>query len=92
MFRTSYVSKYSNNPEAKMKTKTDTNLTGFAAVANNLINGNTADAKTGARRLRAGEIKSGFIHLGWSSTRALAAAIYLKNPTQDTYQAYCDAV
>lgn len=61
-------------------------------IADNLTNGNTSDAKKQAKRVSFVNLQLGFFSgLGWSKTHATAAAVYLKTPTPETWQQYCDA-
>lgn len=56
----------------------------------NLENGNTADAKTGAKKHTSFRISMYARQvLGWSFDRATKAAGFLKG--QVSYQSYCDA-
>jgi uncharacterized protein YjbI with pentapeptide repeats len=61
-------------------------------IADNLTNGNLTDAKKQAKRVSFVNLQLGFFSaLAWSKTKATAAAIYLKNPSQETWQQFCDA-
>lgn len=64
---------------------------GIQRIADNLENGNLTDAKAQAKRYSARALYTGFVSVGMSTKRAEAAATYLKGPTQETYQRYCDA-
>ena len=55
----------------------------------NLINGNLTDARRQAKRHRRVKIYAYLLEMGWSNSRALLAANYLK--TGAGWQAYCDA-
>ena len=58
----------------------------------NFINGNLSDAKRQATRLtKIGLYKRMRSLYGWSHAKAFTAAHYLKNPSQVTFQAACDA-
>lgn len=58
----------------------------------NLINGNLTTAKKQAERLTATCLyETAMRDFGFTPTKAARAAIYLKEPTQESYQAYCDA-
>jgi hypothetical protein len=75
-----------------MSNDTEQEETAIESLANDLINGNLSDAKKKARSFGAHDICRGFIELGWTTGKARAAAIYLKDPDQESFQAYCDAV
>jgi len=55
----------------------------------NLINGNLTDAKQQAKKYRRSKIYAYLMAQGWSHTRAILAANYLK--TGEGFQAYADA-
>lgn len=59
------------------------------AMIENLINGNLTDAKSQAKKYRRSRIYAYLMGQGWSHTRAILAANYLK--TGEGWQAYCDA-
>jgi hypothetical protein len=67
------------------------NANAIHRIADNLVNGNQADAKKLAKRVSFAELQIGFAALGWSEGHATAAAIYLKKPSPATWQRYCDA-
>jgi len=56
----------------------------------NLINGNIADAKRGAKRFSRDNL-AGYARdvLGYSLTKSILAAMFLKG--EDVWQKYCDA-
>lgn len=58
----------------------------------NLINGNLTEAKAQAKRYGADNIKDYLLEQGWSSLRAFAAAMYLKWPSNASWQRFCDAL
>jgi len=60
-----------------------------STIANNLINGNLTDAKRGARSVGGQRLYNYFLGIGWSEKKANAAAMYLKYPSQGTYNNYC---
>lgn len=58
----------------------------------NLVNGNLTTAKKQAERLTATCLfQTAMEDFGFTERRANKAARYLKNPSQETFQAYCDA-
>ena len=58
----------------------------------NLINGNLTDAKNQAKGFTYRQIINGGIYFGgFSRNKALKAAVYLCQPSQYTFQDYCDA-
>ena len=61
------------------------------SLFNNLINGNLDDAKKQARKHTKLGITRYMEEMGYSSDKATKAAEYLKNPSNETYQIYCDA-
>lgn len=65
---------------------------GMHRIVDDLVNGNLSDAKRRAARYSQGALQLGFFFTaGFSKRKATAAAVYLKNPSQDTWQQYCDA-
>lgn len=61
------------------------------SLTNNLINGNLTDAKQAAQIYTYYQIWNYLCNTaGWSATKAKAAAVYLKNPSQETYDMYCN--
>ena len=61
------------------------------AMIENLINGNISTARKQAKRFRLPDIEAALREeYGWSETKALRAAVFLK--TGEQFQAYCDAV
>ncbi len=68
------------------------NETTIERIANDLTNGNLTDAKKAARRVSIHSLRMGFVaQAGWSDAKATAAAHYLKGPSQESFQAFCDA-
>lgn len=62
-------------------------------IASDLINGNLTDAKRRAKRASFDAIVNHFTESGgYSNEKALRAAAYLKHPSQESFQAYCDAL
>lgn len=65
------------------------------SMFSNLINGNLSDARRQAKRVSWNRIfKSARLDMGWSESKAIAAADYLKasdGETRDAFQRYCDA-
>ncbi len=61
------------------------------SIADNLINGNLTDAKRQAKRVSQGTLAAGFFSIGFSLRKSAAAALYLKHPTNQTWQSFCDA-
>lgn len=61
------------------------------SIYSNLLNGNLLDAKRQALRYSRKALYTGFTEIGVDEDVANAAAIYLKQPSQATFQAYADA-
>lgn len=62
------------------------------SVLNNLVNGNLTDAKEGAKKYDLTHLASYFRRNGGMSfAKAAKAARYLKFPSEETFQSYCDA-
>jgi hypothetical protein len=61
-------------------------------ITENLVNGNLTDAKQQAKRVSYAALKLALVSgSGWSESKATAAASYLKNASNETFQQYCDA-
>ena len=60
-------------------------------ILSDLINGNMAEAKGRAELYTQSELTRAFIRYGKSDTWAHAAALYLKEPSQATYDEFCKA-
>ncbi len=61
------------------------------SVFDNLINGNLKDAKHGAQKFSGAQLARYAMNIGWTKRKAHAAAYYLKNPSQQSYDQYCQA-
>lgn len=60
-------------------------------IAADLINGNLTEAKRRAKRVNIDPLVNHFTEIGWSNEKALRAEVYLKHPSQESFQSYCDA-
>jgi hypothetical protein len=76
-----------------MRTNTEPKPSALQLLADNLINGNLSTAKKQARRHSAHTLRRFFAdECQWSGEKSALAAIYLKDPSNESFQAYCDAV
>lgn len=68
------------------------NTNKLESLINNLLNGNLATAKAQAKRLSGDAIRSYLAENGLSNEKSALAALYLKSPSREAFQAYCDAI